>query len=134
LSKAQTGEGNQTTPELLREARHLLNNLPSDPSARQHYVNKARRLLKVFHFRLAVPTMCLVLPFLAIPLALWTRSGRKSFAFGLSILSVFVYYVLLTLGKALMKDGTVSPLVGSWMPVVVLFAIGIVLTWKVTRH
>jgi len=134
LSKNEAGMKDYTTRELVRTARDLEEHLPSEPSARENAIRYMRRYWKEFYSRQTEPAVCLALPFLAIPLALWTRSGRKSMAFGLSLVSVVGYYFLLILGRELIRDGTVSPAVGEWMPVVVLLVLGAALTWKVTRR
>lgn len=133
LSRGESRMKAYSTRELAEEARRLSEDLPSEPGDRQNRIHFIRRLWREFHFRQSVPSICFCIPWVAIPMGIWARSGRKSLAFGLSMMSFLGYYLLLVLGKALIKDGIVSPWVGSWLPVAVLLAAGIVLTHRVTR-
>lgn len=136
IRKLSRGEARMkafTTPGLAREARHVEQGLSAEPDTRAAALHYVRRLRRELHLRMAVPATCLAIPWLAIPLGIWTRSGRRSLAFGLSMLSFLGYYLLLVFGKALIVEGVVSPWAGSWMPVAVLTAAGLALSYRVTR-
>jgi lipopolysaccharide export system permease protein len=133
LSRGESRMKAYTTGGLAQAARKLASDLPRDPESRDDTIRYIRRLWREFYFRQAVPATCFAIPWLAIPLGIWTRSGRKSLAFGLSLVSFFGYYLLLAFGKSLIKNGLVSPGVGSWMPVAVLLVAGLFLTLRITR-
>ncbi|HPU08476.1 MAG TPA: LptF/LptG family permease, partial [Candidatus Atribacteria bacterium] len=56
------------------------------------------------------------------------RSGR-ALGVGLSVLIVFAYYVVLSLGSALAEGGSLSPFWGTWMANIMGFATGGGLLW-----
>ncbi len=84
--------------------------------------------------RLAFPFACLVFGILGLPLGVYWRRGGKAYGFVLSILIVFSYYILLSFGENLAKNGYVSAFVGIWLPNVVFGVFGIFLFRKTARE
>jgi LPS export ABC transporter permease LptG/LPS export ABC transporter permease LptF len=66
------------------------------------------------NYRLALPMAALTLAWIGLPLGLFTRKGGKALGVMLAILLVFVYYVIMALGRELALQGRVSPEVGLW--------------------
>jgi len=64
--------------------------------------------------RFSYPLACLVLMLVGVPLGLSSKRGGKSTGFVLTILLVFGYYLLSSIGVALASQGKVSPLLGVW--------------------
>src|SRR5215467_7331942 len=75
----------------------------------------ARWYLIEFHRRFALPTACLVLALVGIPLGLSSKKSGKSGGFVLTILLVFGYYVISLIGVSLARQGRVSPWFGAWL-------------------
>lgn len=44
-----------------------------------------------------------------------------------------IFHLLSTFGEKLVKQQTLTPMMGMWLPIIVLFPIGVFLTWKATR-
>ena len=66
------------------------------------------------HWRIAIPTMCMVLTFLAVPLSrLRPRQGRYARVW-LAIMVYFVYSNLVSAGKVWLAHGTTPPFLGLW--------------------
>ena len=93
-----------------------------------------RLYLIEFHRRLALPTACLVLALVGIPLGLSSKRGGKSSGFVLTILLVFAYYSSSLIGVSLAKQGKVSPLVGVWLADFVFLVGGLFLIWRAERR
>ncbi len=87
----------------------------------------ARWYLIAFHKRFALPTACLVLALVGIPLGLSSKKSGKSGGFVLTILLVFVYYVISLIGVSLARQGKVSPWFGAWLADFVFLALAIFL-------
>lgn len=94
---------------------------------------KARWYAVEFHRRLALPTACLVLALVGVPLGLSSRRGGKSMGFVLTIVLVFVYYVVSLIGVSLGRQGKLPPAVGVWMANVVFLIAGVLLLRRVDR-
>jgi len=87
-----------------------------------------------FHRRFALPTSCLVLALVGIPLGLSSKKGGKSAGFVLTILLVFAYYSLSLVGISLARQGRLSPTFGVWLANLVFFLGGAFLLWRAERR
>lgn len=94
----------------------------------------ARWYLIEFHRRFALPTACLVLAMVGIPLGLSSKKSGKSGGFVLTIGLVFVYYFVSLLGVSLARQGKVSPMFGAWLANIAFFAAGAILMWQAERR
>jgi len=100
---------------------------------RVDYVS-ARWYMIEFHRRFALPTACLVLAMVGIPLGLSSKKSGKSGGFVLTIILVFAYYFVSLLGVSLARQGKVSPALGAWLANIVFCAGGLFLLWQAERR
>jgi len=84
--------------------------------------------------RLAFPFACLVFSILGVSVGSFWRRGGRSYGFILSIVIVFFYYLLLSMGENLAKTGWAFAFTGVWLPNVLLGTIGIYLFFKAARE
>jgi LPS export ABC transporter permease LptG/LPS export ABC transporter permease LptF len=96
--------------------------------------NTRRWTLIEFHRRFALPTACLVLAMVGIPLGLSSKKGGKSSGFVLTILLVFLYYSLSLIGVSLARQGRVSPAAGVWLADFLFLIGGAFLLWQSERR
>jgi LPS export ABC transporter permease LptF/LPS export ABC transporter permease LptG len=94
----------------------------------------ARWYLIEFHSRFALPTACLVLAMVGIPLGLSSKKSGKSGGFVLTIVLVFVYYFVSLIGVSLAKQGRLNPAIGAWLANIVFFAAALFLLWQAERR
>jgi LPS export ABC transporter permease LptF/LPS export ABC transporter permease LptG len=87
----------------------------------------ARWYLIAFHKRFALPTACLMLALVGIPLGLSSKKSGKSGGFVLTILLVFTYYVISLLGVSLARQGKVTPWFGAWLADIMFLALAVFL-------
>jgi len=113
--------GEMDTHSLLDKARR------SDPVT-------ARWYLIEFHRRFALPTACLVLALVGIPLGLSSKKSGKSGGFVLTILLVFAYYVVSLIGVSFARQGRVSPWFGAWLADLAFFALGLFLLFRAEKR
>lgn len=99
--------------------------------SRQSKPQAARWYEVELHRRFALPTACIVLALVGIPLGLSAKKGGKSTGFILTILLVFVYYILSLAGVALARQGRLPPALGVWMANILFFLTGAALLWRV---
>jgi len=109
------------TWDLPREARGV-----DKVTARWYYIE--------FHRRFALPTACIVLGLVGIPLGLSSKKGGKSTGFVLTILLVFAYYSVSLLGVSLARQGRISATFGGWLADIVFFVGGALLLWRAERR
>jgi LPS export ABC transporter permease LptF/LPS export ABC transporter permease LptG len=87
-----------------------------------------------FYRRFALPTACLVLALVGIPLGLSSKNSGKSGGFVLTILLVFGYYFVSLIGVSLAKQGRVAPWFGAWLADLVFLAGGMFLLWRADKR
>ena len=115
-------------PATLMDTRALLERASrSDPIS-------ARWYLIEFHRRFALPTACLVLALVGIPLGLSSKKSGKSGGFVLTILLVFVYYVISLVGVSLARQGKVSPWFGAWLADLAFLGLGLFLLFRAEKR
>ena len=95
--------------------------------------NLARSYRIEFHKRFSYPFACLVLMLVGVPLGLSSKRGGKSTGFVLTILLVFVYYFLSSVGVAFAKNGRLSPFLGVWGANLIFTFAGVVLLYQMSR-
>ena len=95
--------------------------------------NLARSYRIEFHKRFSYPFACLVLMLVGVPLGLSSKRGGKSTGFVLTILLVFIYYFLSSVGVAFAKNGKMSPFLGVWGANLIFSGAGILLLYQMSR-
>lgn len=82
------------------------------------------RLLVQLYLKFAIPFASLVFGLVGAPLGVRTHRASTSLGFGMSILIIFVYYVIMSLSCAVAERGSVPPLLGAWFSNMVFGACG----------
>ena len=91
--------------------------------------DKERRYATEFYTRLLLPIACLVFLLIGAPLGAIIRKGGLGVPAIVSILFFILFYVLMIQGKKLAHDGIWPEWVGVFLPLWVIFPMGIILTW-----
>ena len=89
-----------------------------------------KQFLIELHNRFALPTSCLVLMLVGVPLGAASRRGGKSSGFVFTILLVFVYYFLSSTGIALGHQSRLPAFLAVWSANLIFAATGIFLLWQ----
>lgn len=80
--------------------------------------------------RISFPFACLSFTLLGIPLGLKARHRSKSISFGISVLLIFIYYLVLIGAETMGMRGTLPPALAMWTPNVVFGILGIIMLIK----
>ena len=87
------------------------------------------------HHRFSIPLASFIFALLAAPLGIKPqRSAGSATGFGISIIIIFIYYILMTVGDALGSQGSIQPWLGAWLQNIVIFVVGIGLLIKTARQ
>ena len=78
----------------------------------------------------SIPFAGIIFVLIGAPLGSQTTRSGTSIGVGMSVVIIFIYYVLFAAGKALAKGGVLSPFLGVWLCNLVIGAIGIWLIFK----
>ena len=94
---------------------------------------EARAQRVEWHLKLAIPFASLVFALLGSGMGIQSHRSAVSVGFGLSVGVIFVYYVVMTLGTALAKSGSLPPELGAWIQNLLGLAVGGVLWARLDR-
>ncbi len=90
--------------------------------------------LMEWHKKFSLPFACLALGVLAVPLGIQSQASRKSFGVGLGLIFFLMYYLMLSTGWVFGEAGVYPPVIGMWLPNVVMGGIGLFLLVRTARE
>lgn len=89
-----------------------------------------RRLLVDYHMKLALPLTPLIFVLIGMPLSLGNRESR-ALSLALTVIIIFLYYLLVSFSRSLGRNGVMPPLVAAWLPNGFFAIIGInLIIWR----
>ena len=80
-----------------------------------------------YYQKFSIPFACIALAVLGVPLGIQSRSAKPSSGLILGIVFFMLYYVLLSFGKVFGETGDLPPVIGMWVPNIVMGSLGMVL-------
>jgi lipopolysaccharide export system permease protein len=83
-----------------------------------------------WHKKLSLSIACLVLFFIGAPLGSIIRKGGLGMPLVVALIFFMVFYLLNIFGEKFTKDHLLDPIIGMWLPVIVLTPVGFFLTYK----
>ncbi|MEN9246687.1 MAG: LptF/LptG family permease, partial [Gloeomargarita sp. GMQP_bins_69] len=83
--------------------------------------------------KIAIPFICLVMGLVGTALGSLPRRNSGGWAFSLSVVIIFIYYLLMFVGDVMSQSGLIAPVVGAWFPNVLGLAMGAYLLRKADR-
>lgn len=89
-----------------------------------------RSLQVKMHLKYSIPFAAVVFAVVGLPLGMQSHRSASSIGFGLSIITIFVYYVLMSAGSALGQAGVLPPFLAAWIQNIVLGVYGM---WRVVH-
>jgi LPS export ABC transporter permease LptG/LPS export ABC transporter permease LptF len=89
-----------------------------------HSPRQRQAALVELHYRFALPVASLVLALVGMSLGLSTRKGGKALGLILTIVLVFIYYIIMAFGRSFAMQGRLPPVIGLWLANVIFAAAG----------
>ncbi len=83
-----------------------------------------------WHKKLSLSIACMVLFFIGAPLGSIIRKGGLGLPLVVALLFFMVFYLLNIFGEKFTKDHLLDPIIGMWLPVIVLSPVGFFFTYK----
>jgi lipopolysaccharide export system permease protein len=71
---------------------------------------------------------------IAFPFGIQLKSAKRSFGLGLGLIFFLAYYLMLSAGWVLGETGTYPPLIGMWVPNVVIGGLGLFFMVRTARE
>ena len=94
-------------------------------------IQRGIRLHKgAWHKMFTLPFACLVFFFIGAPLGAIIKKGGLGLPVIISVVLFIIYYILGNIGYKLGRDGVWLPWQGEWMSTLILFSLGVFLTYK----
>jgi len=109
-------EEEMSIPELMR----YIDSAPQKDNA--YYI-----ALMEFHKKFSLPVACFVLGLLAVPLGIQSHGSTRSFGIALGMFFFLLYYFLLSAAWVFGEVGLYPPLIGMWVPNLLLGGVGLCL-------
>ncbi len=129
VASAQKSPEDMTIRELLAQLALLARQPAPEPALREYRVQLG--------LKTAFPAAAFIFALVGVPLGLGGGAGGRqgaSVGFGLAVVVIFLYYIVLTLGTALAEAGAVPAWLGAWLANLVLAAAGVALLVRRARH
>ncbi|MCF6307026.1 MAG: LptF/LptG family permease [Flavobacteriaceae bacterium] len=114
---------------------NIKSSLQSVEAKKKEYFIKAKRLNKyeiALHEKFALAVACIVLFFVGAPLGAIIRKGGLGLPMVVAILLFLTYHFIGIFAKNSAEDGSISPFVAAWLSTVIMFPLGIWLTYRAT--
>ena len=121
---------NQTALNAVSSSRSLMQLTSSDYEAS---TTNIRSILVEWHRKFSLSAACLVLLFIGAPLGSIIRKGGLGMPILVALLFFTIFHLLSTFGEKLVRQQTLTPMTGMWLPVMVLLPVGVFLTYKATH-
>ena len=83
-----------------------------------------------YHKKFELSAACIALFLIGAPLGAIIRKGGLGMPVVISVIFFLLYYIIWTIGEKSAKGGSLSPVIGEWISIMVLTPIGIFLTYK----
>ena len=95
-------------------------------------INKRETKLSLIEWnrKFSISLSCLILFFLGAPLGAIIRKGGIGLPLVVAIIFFLVFHLLMMFGEKFAVEGTLTPALGMWLPILVLSPLGIFLTYK----
>jgi len=91
--------------------------------------NEQRARLE-YQKKFTLSAACIALFLIGAPLGAIIRKGGLGLPVVVSVIFFLFYYIIGTIGEKYVKDGDLSPVIGSWIAIVIITPIGLFLSYK----
>jgi len=116
----------------IQNVRSIKDNIDAKSMESKDYLNNIRRYLVEYNRKFTLSVSCLVLFFIGAPLGAIIRKGGLGLPVVVSVVFFLIYHIISTIGEKMVKDGTLSPILGMWIAIFILTPLGLFLTYKAT--
>ena len=93
-----------------------------------------RMYLSEYHHRLSLPVGCFLLSLLGLPLGLQAGPGRRAVGIPLGLGFFIFYYITFTISRVMSEEGTLSMVVGMWLPNIFFLALTVFIFHRVEQE
>ncbi|MDF3077001.1 MAG: permease YjgP/YjgQ family protein [Sphingobacteriaceae bacterium] len=93
---------------------------------------RIRRFIIEYQRKFTLAISCLVLFSIGAPLGAIIRKGGLGMPVVMSIIFFLIFHIISTISEKSAKDGSLEPILGMWLAIIILTPLGVFLTYKAT--
>jgi len=112
------------------EARSVQDMLKGRADQNKDLEQNEQRARLEYQKKFTLSAACIALFLIGAPLGAIIRKGGLGLPVVVSVIFFLFYYIINTIGEKYVKDGDLSPVIGSWIAIVVITPIGLFLSYK----
>ena len=104
---------------------------------RQDFQNQTlniKKHKKEWHKKFTLSFACLIFFFIGAPLGAIIRKGGLGLPVVISVLFFVIYYIISTVAERMAEFGDLNMFLGVWISSIIIFPIGLILTFKATKY
>lgn len=104
---------------------------------RQDFQNQTlniKKHKKEWHKKFTLSFACLIFFFIGAPLGAIIRKGGMGLPVVISVLFFVIYYIISTVAERMAEFGDLNMFLGVWISSIIIFPIGLILTFKATKY
>jgi lipopolysaccharide export system permease protein len=120
----------QVTSQAVTQARSSLNYVTTSYVNSDSKIRRLRRYQIEIQRKFTLSFACFIFFFIGAPLGAIIRRGGLGMPTVISVLFFIVYYIISLSGEKFVRESMVTPFQGMWISAVILFPLGIFLTYK----
>ena len=96
------------------------------------YVNTSKLETELYQ-RVSIPMASLIFTLIGVPLGLQPTRNSSSAGFAMSVIIIFIYYALMTMGNAFARGEVLPAMLAVWLPNIVGVIAGAVLLKRASQ-
>ncbi len=124
------GEQQNIVSNATSEAKSIQDLIKSRADRDKQFLGSIHRAILEYQKKFTLSAACITLFLIGAPLGAIIRKGGLGMPVVVSVIFFLIYYIITTIGEKYAKDGDLSPVVGSWVAIVIITPIGLFLTYK----
>ena len=127
IKKSSSIKSDSETKENILSLNNYERQLENELNILENYIKTNNKFKVEIHKKFTLALACILFTLVGAPLGILIKKGGMTIAAGLSITFFLIYYILLIWGEQLADRNLINPGLGSWIPNIILFLIGVIL-------
>ena len=112
------------------EARSIHDIIKNRADRDSELLKNVHRIMLEYQTKFTLSAACIALFLIGAPLGAIIRKGGLGLPVVISVIFFLIFYIIRTIGEKSVKDGNLSPIIGSWIAIIIITPIGIFLSYK----
>lgn len=119
-----------TLNEAMNQVRYIQDVVSMKATIDSDYITIIRRYIMEYQRKFTLSVACLVLFSIGAPLGAIIRKGGLGLPVVMAIIFFLIYHIISTVAEKSAREGSIDPVFGMWIAIIVLAPLGVFLTYK----